>query len=158
MQKDYKFHYEIVEILLDTKYDVLQDIDLATITETEIDLILNLKDSLKKSFWDRTYLVNGVPNSNNTGTDTLISKIMLGTLCCSPAYDRFFRDGLDIKGIPNKSFNKKAFLSQKEYFNNNLNEFLDTQKKINQLAGFKYPTMKVFDMYLWELGYEKSLK
>jgi len=156
LQKDYKFHNEIVEIILESKYDSLQDLDLAAITKNDIDLIFELKDRISSSFYDRTYLVNGETNSNNPGTDTLISKILLGTLCCSPAYDRFFRDGLKQKGIPNMNFTRKAFLSQQAYYIKHLNDFKSTQAVINKAAGIAYPSMKIFDMYMWQLGFENS--
>ncbi len=158
LQKDYKFHREIVEIILNSKYDILQDIDLATIDNKKIDLILEIGDEIRKSYRVRTYLVNGVKDANKEATDTLVTKILLGTLCCSPAYDRFFIDGLKLKGIPNLRLTKKAFLAQKDFYNNHLKDFTDTQKEINKLAGIKYPSMKIFDMYLWELGYENSIK
>jgi len=157
LQKDYKFHNEIVEIILDPKYDVLQDLDISTVTYKEINLVLELGDRIRKSYFDRTYLVNGTEGMNKTATDTLVSKVLLGTLCCSPAYDRFFRDGLKLQGIPNRNFTKKAFLSQKQYYIKHLDEFKETQDAINKIAGAHYPTMKIFDMYLWELGYEASL-
>lgn len=158
LQKDYKFHREIVEIILNSKYDILQDIDLATIDNKKIDMILEIGDEIRKSYRDRTYLVNGVKDANKEATDTLVTKILLGTLCCSPAYDRFFIDGLKLKGIPNLRFTKKAFLAQKSFYNNHLSDFIDTQKEINKKAGVNYPSMKIFDMYLWELGYENSIK
>jgi len=157
LQKDYKFHNEIVEIILDPKYDVLQDLDISTVTYKEINLVLELGDRIRKSYFDRTYLVNGTEGMNKTATDTLVSKVLLGTLCCSPAYDRFFRDGLKLQGIPNRNFTKKAFLSQKQYYIKHLDEFNETQDAINKRAGVHYPTMKILDMYLWELGYEASL-
>jgi hypothetical protein len=154
LQKDYKFHREIVEIILNPKYDLLQDINLAIIDSKQIELIIELGKEIRKSFYDRTYLVNGKKDANKIATDTLVSKVLLGTLCCAPAYDRFFKDGLKLKGIPNRKLNKKAFLSQKKYYNDHLTEFLDTQNAINKAAGIDYPSMKIFDMYMWELGYE----
>ena len=158
LQKDYKFHRDIVDIILNPKYDVLQDIDLATIDNRKIDLILDLGNNIRRSYRERTYLVNGVEDANKEATDTLVTKILLGTLCCSPAYDRFFVDGLKLKGIPNLRFTKKAFLAQRDFYKLHLQEFKDTQQEINQLAGVKYPSMKIFDMYLWEIGYENSIK
>jgi len=158
LQKDYKFHREIVEIILNPKYNSLQDVDLATIDNKKIDLILDIGDNIRKSYRDRTYLVNGVKDANKEATDTLVTKILLGTLCCSPAYDRFFIDGLKLKDIPNLRFTKKAFQAQRDFFNTHLQEFKETQLAINQRSGVNYPSMKIFDMYLWELGYENSIK
>ena len=43
-----------------------------------------------------------------TVTDTLVTKILMGTLGCTPAYDRFLKAGLEEKGF-SSSFSRKNF-------------------------------------------------
>ncbi|HCB67694.1 MAG TPA: hypothetical protein DEP70_09265 [Acholeplasmataceae bacterium] len=157
LQKDFKFHNEIVEIILDSRYDSLQDLDLARINNNDVDLLMEIKNRIRDSYFDRTDLVNGTEGENKTASDTLVSKILLGTLCCSPAYDRYFIDGLKQKSIPNRNFSERSLFQLKKHYNANLNQFLETQTEISNLAGINYPSMKLFDMYFWELGYEADL-
>lgn len=93
--------------MLSSKYDSLQDIDLSVIEDNDINLIINLGESIRQNYTER--LKNDVENNVKKPTETLISKILLGTLCCAPAYDRYFREKLKLKGIKNSGFPKKPF-------------------------------------------------
>ena len=157
LQKDYKFHNEIVEIILDSRYDFLQDLNIATLSNKDVEIVMEIKDRIRERYYDRTHLVNGTTGKNKTATDTLVSKILLGTLCCSPAYDRYFIDGLKQKSIMGRNFSEKSMYAHKDFYNKNLTAFQDTQIEISKLAGINYPTMKLLDMYFWRLGYEADV-
>ncbi|MEY8702663.1 hypothetical protein AB4F11_06705 [Francisella philomiragia] len=81
-------------------------------------------------------------------TDTLITKILLGTLCNTPAYDRYFKIGLGKHNIV-KTFNKNSF--------DKINSFYETNKsKFQNIED--YPRMKLLDMYFFQIGYEQNYK
>ena len=94
-----------------------------------------------------------------TPSDTLVSKILLGTLGCVPAYDRMVKKAL-IHGKKDRglsdfvgTFNRKSLQALIEYCRN-YRELLNTQ--IDEISscthGIQYPLMKVMDMGLWEIG------
>ena len=88
-----------------------------------------------------------------TPTDTLISKIILGTLGCLPAFDRFFVDGVKEQGYNFKSLKEKSLVHLFEFVNGNRDELVAIQKKHPQ-----YPLMKLVDMYFWQVGFKKYQK
>lgn len=88
-----------------------------------------------------------------TPTDTLISKIILGTLGCLPAFDRFFLDGVKELGYDFKSLKEKSLVRLFDFTNENKDELTAIQKLHPQ-----YPLMKLIDMYFWQIGFEKYAK
>jgi hypothetical protein len=82
----------------------------------------------------------------------LVTKIILGTLGCTPAYDRFFIQGLKIQGLKNYSFNKKSYREIIGFYLNHSDEIDTLSKQYNQ------PIMKIIDIYFWSLGFEKFEK
>lgn len=93
-----------------------------------------------------------LPARNRVGvaTDTLVTKIILGTLGCLPAVDRFFIDGFK------KSGNKYSYLNallvkRMILFCSDCGSALRVeQNRIERLSGIRYPVMKLADMYFWE--------
>ncbi|MBI4842818.1 MAG: hypothetical protein HY809_00625 [Nitrospirae bacterium] len=84
----------------------------------------------------------------------MVTKILLGTLGCIPAYDRYFIDGLREKGISHSKLSKNNFLAVVGFYNNNKDSFDYVQKAIEDRNKIYYPTMKLVDMYFWQIGFE----
>lgn len=156
LQKDYKIHKYAVEELLKSKYSSLWDVSVNTLKRDDklVELLFELKENVINAYMNNITEVNGVHKKINV-TDTLVTKILLGTMGCVPAYDRFFVDGLKECGIPHLNFNKNSFLELLNFYNLNRDEFIYLQNKINEI-GIKYPEMKLIDMYFWQLGYNKE--
>ena len=98
LQKDYLFHNDIVKEILDEKYDSLLEVNPLSLDSTKLDLLFSLKSTIKELYFKNTKIYKGQPNGGKSATDTLITKIILGTLGCVPAYDRYFIDGLKEEG------------------------------------------------------------
>ena len=81
----------------------------------------------------------------------LITKILLGTLGCVPAYDRFFIAGLDKLKIQPKTVTLKGLKALINFYKENMAEFDDLGKKI-KIGDRPYPLMKLIDMYFWQVG------
>lgn len=158
LQKDYTFHNDVVEELLKSKYDILIDLNPKDINEETVSLLLKLKLRMIEIYHNNTQVVNGEVCYGKLASDTLITKILLGTLGCSPAYDRYFIDGLRDKGIPNLSFKRKSLFELKKFYIRNSEELINTQNHINTLSEVQYPMMKIVDMYFWEIGYQLDSK
>jgi hypothetical protein len=88
-------------------------------------------------------------------TDTLITKILMGTLGCVPAYDRYFNDGVKKCGVASARFNPESIQSISDYYDKNSVDFENWRKDISS-KGIKYPQMKILDMCFWQIGYDLS--
>jgi len=161
LQKDYTIFKEIVIEIFNEKYSPLWEIK-KNIDQKDrlISLFSELYDSLEKILVRIRASVRAHPDFdgiekrylNNRGTisPTLTTKILLGTLGCIPAYDRFFIEGLGSRNIQ-KSFNsKKSFSQMINFYLNNKSELDELCKKFED-----YPIMKILDMYFWVIGYKK---
>lgn len=66
---------------------------------------MEAKKDILKSYIDNIVLVNN-KRANINVTDTLITKIILGTFGCVPAYDMYFLKGLKYNGFKSRRFNE----------------------------------------------------
>jgi len=147
--KDYLIHLEVVEKILSCRD--LQKIDYEEITGKKIEKIFKLVAWIKNWYKENIKEVNGILKDVNA-TDTLVTKILLGSLGCVPAYDRFFVDGLRSEGISPLTFTPRSYLSVIDFYNKNKTDFDIVQEKISAKAGVCYPVMKMVDMYFWQVG------
>ncbi len=149
LKKDYKVHIPIVREFRKDRYARLWH---AGISE-EIDLLFELVEELK-----RIYEEKGV-----SATDTLITKVFLGTLCCTPAYDTYFKEGVkawnsrhsgETKLI--QTFGRNSYRGLLRFYHKHDDELRETQAKITQCDAIEYPMMKLIDMYFLNLGRENK--
>ncbi|TWP22508.1 hypothetical protein ETU10_10560 [Apibacter muscae] len=148
LQKDYLVHKEAINILKQSKFYKLSKHDVHI---EDIPIIIELKDELINYYKTIEYIDSKEEVKALSVTDTLLSKIMLGTLGCTPAFDRYFLSGAKELKVRIRGLNTKSF----EYIfhfikNHKMNEVQNELMK----QGFKYPIMKIVDMYLWEIGFE----
>jgi hypothetical protein len=153
LQKDYKVHLYALEKLLDSKYDILWNnyfLNVDLYPEYE-EALFELKEKICTAY---TESIQGVKEENNdiNVTDTLVSKILLGTIGVVPAYDRYFIEGLKQYGVTNTKFNKKSFRNLVSFIKINYEE-LEKIKNLTKSNGFEYPFMKIVDMFFWQIGY-----
>jgi len=164
LQKDYTIFKEIIKELLENKYTCLWNVE-ENIDEKEImsknfeELYTSLEDILRKiklsvkdhpdfEGVDKRFL-----NDRKEISPTLTTKIILGTLGCIPAYDRFFIAGLGSKGLQKKFNSKKSFLEMIDFYLDNKDELDDLSKHFDN-----YPLMKILDMYFWVEGYNSGVE
>ncbi len=155
LQKDYLIHMEVVEELwnLENK-KYLQNLDFTIIDDNDITSIIGLMEKIKK-----IYSKHKVENKVVSASDTLVTKILLGTLGCIPAYDRFFIRGLKQCSIsPKNNPSKKSIKSVINFYKEHKHEFDKIEKYIEISNGSNviYPPMKLIDMYFWQIGYESQ--
>jgi hypothetical protein len=144
LQNDYTIHIGIVEILKANK-----DLDFSNFVN-----IQKVEDELKRHYKK----ANDSTLESNEATHTLVTKILLGTYACTPAYDDFFKKGLGLQHkLPNKHKLVKTF---GENSLNTLNHFYEANQKEFVAFEDEYPKMKLLDMYFWKIGlhYAKFLK
>ena len=142
LQKDYRVHLAAVENILNPRYSILSGLSFGNFFDRQkevTDKIFDLLNWVKASY------------KNNTVTDALATKILLGTLGCIPAYDRFVVIGLRKHGLRFSNLNKKNFLEMMSFCSSHRKEFQQVQAHISK-RGLEYPMMKIIDMYFWRLG------
>lgn len=91
-------------------------------------------------------------------TDTLVTKIILGTFGCLPACDRFFIDGFKNCNLPFSYLNQQFIQRISIFCTENFDELSEVQKEIQDETGFSYPMMKLVDMYFWQIGYDLDVQ
>jgi hypothetical protein len=153
--KDYLIHKKAVEHILQNKH--LQKINYQASGKAHIEEIFILIDWIKNCYQNNIKSINGVARKINV-TDTLATKIILGTLGCVPAYDRYFIDGLRAKGLGCSGLKPNNFLAVVRFYLENKQNFDYVNAKILENSGVNYPPMKLVDMYFWELGFEADKK
>lgn len=87
-------------------------------------------------------------------SDTLITKVLLGTLGCVPAYDDYFKNGLARYNITIKFLSKSSLLGLAEYYAENKTELEDVRNTLSQARQLEYPQMKILHMAFWQLGFD----
>ena len=150
LQKDFFVHKPAVKEILKTEYKPLLKADTQTFlgvgSEQNIDLLFDLISNIKNSYKG----IGDTHKKKANVTDTLVTKILLGTLGCIPAYDRFFISGMKSQGLTYSSLRKLNFEKMIQFCNDNVQEFEQAQKAVS--SRFEYPMMKLVDMYFWRLG------
>lgn len=158
LQRDYKVHTPVVKEIMKNKYDCLVGIKCVEYKKPEIrklvfnDLKENLKDHYRK---ERLKVVDNEPDADIS--DTLITKILMGSLACVPAYDRYFIDGIKKEGVSTGNYNENSILKLVKFYENN-NEELEKVRKQMRVDKREYPQMKVLDMGFWQIGFDLDQK
>jgi hypothetical protein len=143
LKRDYLIHMPIVGRLI-AERDALQGKNVSEIAE-RTGRIFDLFEWIKKQY-------------EELPTDTLTTKILLGTLACVPAYDVNLVKGLRLRKLTYSHLNPINFGYLLGFVKNppNLAQFEKAQIQIEKANGMKYPIMKLVDMYFWQLGEDVS--
>lgn len=154
LQKNYLVHEVAVAFLVSDKFK-LRCSEVHDVTKDSVIPIMNLKGELSVYYRNLGETAEQGTVAGVSTTDTLMSKILLGTLACVPAYDRFFIDGLKISGFKERKFNEASLYDLINFIEYNDSEIILCQQMIKEsTAQCYYPKMKVVDMYFWQIGYD----
>lgn len=116
-----------------------------------VPIILKAVDAIREAY--RRF---APPSKARQASDTLVTKVMLGTFGCLPACDRYFIDGWKSEGFSYSYLNKKFVERVLGFCRDHLLSFREEQATIDRNGGIYYPLMKLADMYFWETGYERA--
>lgn len=149
LQKDYTIHKKAVEKIVETYHASLYRV--AAPSPKKISAIYGELESV--------YTIDG-----RTPSDTLITKIMLGTLGCFPAFDRFFKAGAKRVrfganvclpySVSQKNIGEKAEILL-EYYRANKDCFEKCAAHTGDLAACT--PMKFLDLGIWCVGFYESV-
>lgn len=155
LQKDYKVLVPVVEKILKPEYDCLFGVACVGLREAEVQGSLeNLNKYIAKHFEPIRDEVAGrkVPSSVSP---VLITKILMGTLGCVPAYDRFFQDGVATYKVTTQEYSLNSVLKLVDFYEAH-NDRLEEVRRGMRVGDLIYPQMKLLDMGLWQVGFEKD--
>ena len=189
LQRDYRIHKKAVKEIMRGCYDGLFGIECCALEDpANSKLLWELYEKIE-SFY--TPVRDAVRKENPKEDDedkkdkendlsaTLVTKILMGTLGCIPAYDRYFIEGIKLKevklddeseplepvttGICNdKSLNKLVafYKANKKIFDSACKkmEITDVVYPEGKKYKLSYPQMKMLDMAFWQIGYKKALR
>ena len=156
-QKDYKVHTPIVEEILKPEYDCLFGLACTDVRNDDVRAqLMKLSDDIAKHFLPiRNEVAGRVVGSQVS--QVLITKILMGTLGCAPAYDRFFEEGAKYLGLEKKSYNEDSLLELADIYEEH-NDRLEEARRGMRVGDLTYPQMKLLDMGLWQMGFEENTK
>ena len=180
LQRDYKVHTEVVKLILKPEYDCLLGISYEDLSESTIlgkldELISEIEAQYNKFKNTQTEKHNELKiaseqNDDNESSDenkgrlsqTLVTKILMGALGCTPAYDRYFISGLRWSnknykmkfGTDFYTSNHKSLNSLIVFYKNNSEDLEKLRDKYKVDTNIPYPQMKLLDMAFWQIGYD----
>ena len=155
LQKDYKVHTPIVEEILKPEYDCLFGLACADLRNDDVRAqLMKLSDDIANYFRPIRNEVRGHAVASSV-SQVLITKILLGTLGCVPAYDTFFENGVRHLGLKEKNYNEDSLLELADIYEAH-NDRLEEARRGMRVGDLIYPQMKLLDMGLWQVGFEKD--
>jgi len=151
LQHAYTIHLGIVELLARPDLSPLwrDEFGAGPADAQLMPVILTAASLIRK-----TYQPFSAANESRDASDTLVTKVLLGTLGCLPACDRYFKDGFKTAGFSYSSLNTRFILCLSQVATQNLPALRAEQARIKSASGARYPLMKLLDMYFWQIGSE----
>lgn len=148
IEYDYKLHVGLVKCLIENCSVLWNNFDKISWKDIEN------ADNIICKYYEPKKIRNSIGENISS---ILRTKILLGIFGCVPAYDRFFKNGINIY---NKDSNNKIVQLFGENSYNKLVELYKKQPKMefkmHNYSDLCYPPMKLIDMYFWQIGYENS--
>ncbi len=153
LQKDYKVHIPVVKELLSKKYDALAGIECIDFRKESNQRLLQDIDLFLEQYYDKIRREVKAQELKNQLSFTLITKILMGTLGCVPAYDRYFVAGIKNQKVATGSYNLKSIMQLVDFYEKNSIRLEQVREKM-KVEGMPYPQMKILDMGFWQVGFE----
>ena len=156
LQKDYKVLTPIVEKILKPEYDCLFGLACTDLRNDDI------RAQLKKLYdYIADYHFRPIRDKvagrevTTPVSPVLITKILMGTLGCVPAYDRFFQDGVATYKVTTQEYSRNSLLKLVDFYEE-YNDRLEEARRGMRVGDLIYPQMKLLDMGFWQIGFEKD--
>ena len=155
LQKDYKVLVPIVEKILKPEYDCLFGVACVGLRDPKVqERLKELCDDIAEHFDPIREEVAGRKVASSV-SPVLITKILMGTLGCVPAYDRFFIDGIKKYKVTTQEYSPKSVLKLVDFYEEH-NDRLEEARRGMRVGDLIYPQMKLLDMGFWQVGFERD--
>lgn len=141
-QKDYKIHAPIVKLLCEERWSSLWDIEPEKMADISCaEEIMRLCEAITSAY---------AQANDSAPTDTLLTKILLGTIGCVPAYDRYFKKAVSTTGATTQNLTAKSIMALGKLY-------VDNKERFEALRSYcstrvNYPAAKILDMCFFEYG------
>lgn len=148
LQRAYTVHGDVIDALLSPQFSELWATEVGSKPADKdlVNTILRLVDVVKAAY-----------QPFGPASDILATKVILGTVACLPAVDRFFIAGFRKSGRQYSSPLNRRFVERIIRFCSDCAGKLQVeQSRIEVEGGVHYPLMKLVDMYFWQLGYDAA--
>ena len=157
LQKDYKVHTPIVEEILKPEYDCLFGLACADLRKSEVQMMLETVNNYIADYFDQIRKEVAGREVASPVSPILITKILMGTLGCVPAYDRFFVDGIKKYKVTMQEDSLKSVRKLAEFYEAH-NDRLEEARRGMRIGDLVYPQMKLLDMGFWQIGYDQETR
>lgn len=157
LQKDYKVHTPIVEEILKPEYDCLFGLACADLRKSEVQMMLETVNNYIADYFDQIRKEVAGREVASPVSPILITKILMGTLGCVPAYDRFFVDGIKKYKVTMQEYSLKSVRKLAEFYEAH-NDRLEEARRGMRIGDLVYPQMKLLDMGFWQIGYDQETR
>ena len=145
----------VVEEVLKPEYDCLFGVACTDFRNDDIRAQLKkLYDDIAEHFDPIREKVAG-RKATTPVSPVLITKILMGTLGCVPAYDRFFQDGVATYKVTTQEYSLESVRKLAKFYEAH-NDRLEEARRGMRVGDLTYPQMKLLDMGFWQIGFEKS--
>lgn len=153
LQFAYTVHVPLVRAIASERFSSLWGIDMGSHPSHSemVPLVLELMKDVREA-----YQPFASENGSNPPTDTMVTKVILGTFGCVPACDEFFKRGIKRHGMKYSAVNKPFMTRILGFCRDNLGGLQREQKRIAERSGVHYPLMKLVDMHFWQWGSERE--
>jgi len=146
--KDYRVHKDVVTELLNEQYLPLWAISCdALLLKENLCLLFQLAERIKDIYVHKRENYDG----GKSVSKTLITKVLMGTLGCVPAYDQFLVHSITKLDVAIGEFKEKSIRNLAGFYVDHKPEFEACRDRINS-QGLEYPPMKILDMAFWQMG------
>lgn len=154
LQKDYRIHLPVVKLLVSKDYHDLYDCSIEMLADPVIcKRIMELSTKIVGLYKGLT--IDLGDGEGKSASDTLITKILLGTIGCTPAYDRYFKAGLALTNVAQQRYGEKSMQQLSKYYMDHYAELESYRTMISQNR-ISYTPMKILDMCFWQMGFDND--
>lgn len=155
LQKDYKIHIPVIEELLKYEYNPLFGIQcVESYKESNQELLIKISKWIE-TYYESVRRTVKETDVKNKVSSTLITKVLMGTFGCVPAYDRYFIDGIKNQRVSTGNYNISSLLKLVNYYDENFSQLEQARSKM-EVCGLPYLQMKILDMGFWQIGFEND--
>jgi len=148
-------HTPIVEEILKPEYDCLFGLACADVRNDDVRAQYTKLYKYIAAYFDPIREKVAGRKHTNPVSPVLITKILMGTLGCVPAYDRFFQDGVATYKVTTAEYSLESVRKLAKFYEAH-NDRLEEARRGMRSAGLVYPQMKLLDMGFWQIGFEKD--
>ena len=161
LQYDYTIHTSVVKEILKSEYSTLFGLECKELNNEQTSSLLKKLNSEISTIYNPFRLELKETEVTQDISNILVSKVLLGTLGCVPAYDRFFVDAVKKNKVTTGNYNIaslqkliKFYEEHQEKLENLRSEFLIKYEFDGEEKTLDYPQMKLLDIGFWKIGFD----